>query len=817
MTFGHFDEGSREYVITTPDTPYPWINYLGSEDFFSIISNTAGGYSFYRDPRLRRITRYRYNSIPVDSNGRYFYVKDGDCTWNPTCKPVGTALDSYECRHGPGYTGIRGSKNGIECSQLHLVPRGYDGEVIRLDITSSLKKTKTVQVFSFLEFCLWNALDDMTNFQRNLSTGEVEVDGPVIFHTTEYRERRNHYAFYACISEHYRGFDTDRDSFLGRNRGLNRPEAVERGSCGGSICHGWHPVASHCLEFTLAPGERKSAVFILGYAENSAEGKWDTKGQVNKGKARQIIALFDSPEKVDLGLKELHRYWEDLFSRLQVSTPEAKADRIINTWNQYQCITTFNLSRSASLFESGISRGIGFRDTYQDILSCSHLISDRVRRRILDCAALQFSDGSAYHQFQPLTKTGNNEIGGDFNDDGLWMPLAVTAYIKETGDYAILDEPVLWAEGDGSSDSLQEHLRRSFRFTLSNLGPHGLPLIGRGDWNDCLNLNALSENPDEVFQTCSNAAGGTAESVFIAGLFVYALQGYLELCRRLGLFDETALLEEERKKMEQAVMRSGWDGEWYLRAYDAGGNRVGSRSCPEGKIFIEPQGICSMARIGWNKGMPVKALDSVKEHLSTPYGAVLLDPPYSTYHIELGEISSYPEGYKENGAVFCHNNPWIIIGETLQGRGDAAWEYHRAICPGYSDDRPALHKLEPYVYAQMISGKAAPVRGEAKNSWLTGTASWSFLAFTQHILGIRPGFDGLTIDPCVPASWSRFSATRRFRGTTYRITVRNPDHVFRGSLSVRVNGKPLDGNLLVPGKHGDTVEVDVTMGIKKDH
>ncbi len=809
MNFGQFDEKAREFRINTPDTPYPWINYLGTDEFFSIISNTAGGYAFYRDPKLRRITRYRYNDVPVDSNGRYFYLNDGKDVWSPSFKPVCAELDSYSCRHGMGYTEITGAKNGLEVSQLHFIPRGYKGEVIRLKVSNKSSSQKTADVFSFVEFCLWNALDDMTNFQRNFSTGEVEVENQVIYHRTEYRERRNHYSFFSCVSDDYTGFDTDRDSFLGRNRGLAMPQAVEAGKAGNSVCHGWHPQASHHLKMTLAPGESRTAVFVLGYAENPGDQKWDDEGKLRKDTALEMISKYDSAEKIAAGLTDLAEYWADYLSAFQISTPDNRIDRIINTWNQYQCMVTFNLARSASLFESGISRGIGFRDTFQDTLSCNHLVPQRVRTRILDGASLQFSDGSSYHQYQPLTKTGNSDIGGDFNDDPLWLPMGVATYIRETGDYSILDEQVKWADRDGETGSLLDHIRSSFRFTLSNLGPHGLPLIGRGDWNDCLNLNAFSDNPDESFQTCGHAEGGKAESVFIAGLFIFSGRAFSALCSKLGLDKEAEEMDKSILEMEAAVKAEGWDGEWFVRAYDHNGSRVGSSECPEGSIYIEPQGMCGMAEIGKDEGLPLKALDSVKNHLYSPYGIQILSPPYTGYHIELGEISSYPEGYKENGSIFCHNNPWVIIAETMAGRGAQAMEYHRTICPGYDDALMERHKTEPYVYSQMISGRDGFIQGEAKNSWLTGTASWSFFAFTQYVLGIRPDFDHLVIDPVIPDDWTGFTVERTCRGSLYHIEVKRAST--GEGPAVKVDGKPAEGKFVPYFSDNSKHEVEVLL------
>ncbi|HBU00808.1 MAG TPA: glycosyl transferase, partial [Thermotoga naphthophila] len=669
-----------------------------------------------------------------------------------------------------------------------------------------------IKLFSFIEFCLWNALDDMTNFQRNYSTGEVEIEGSVIYHKTEYRERRNHYAFYS-VNQPIDGFDTDRESFIGLYSGFEAPQAVVEGKPRNSVASGWAPIASHYLEIELAPSEKKELIFILGYVENPEEEKWEKPGVINKKRAKEMIEKFKTGEDVEHALKELKEYWDDLLGRIQVETHDEKLNRMVNIWNQYQCMVTFNISRSASYFESGISRGIGFRDSNQDILGFVHMIPEKARQRILDLASIQFEDGSTYHQFQPLTKKGNNEIGGGFNDDPLWLILSTSAYIKETGDWSILDEEVPFDNDPNKKASLFEHLKRSFYFTVNNLGPHGLPLIGRADWNDCLNLNCFSKDPDESFQTTVNALDGrVAESVFIAGLFVLAGKEFVEICKRRGLEEEAREAEKHVNKMIETTLKYGWDGEWFLRAYDAFGRKVGSKECEEGKIFIEPQGMCVMASIGVDNGYAEKALDSVKKYLDTPYGLVLQQPAYSRYYIELGEISSYPPGYKENAGIFCHNNPWVAIAETVIGRGDRAFEIYRKITPAYLEDISEIHRTEPYVYAQMVAGKDAPRHGEAKNSWLTGTAAWSFVAITQHILGIRPTYDGLVVDPCIPKEWEGFRITRKFRGSIYDITVKNLSHVSKGVKEIIVDGKKIEGQVLPVFEDGKVHRVEVVMG-----
>lgn len=810
--YGHFDDAHREYVITDPQTPWPWINYLGNEDFFSLISNTAGGYSFYKDAKFRRITRYRYNDVPMDNNGRYFYIKDGDTVWNPGWKPCRTPLDSYECRHGMNYTRITGSKLGVVASVLFFVPLHTAAEVQMLSLENNSNEVKHLKIFSFEEWCLWNAATDMENFQRNFSTGEVEIEQQTstIYHKTEYRERRNHYAFYH-VNTPIQGFDTDRESFVGLYNEYSAPQVVVEGKPRNSVAHGWSPVASHYIEVELKPGEKRDLIFLLGYVENEQDKKWESKKVINKEKAHALMDRFATREQVDKAFAELKAYWDRLLDIFVVDSGNDKLDRMVNIWNQYQCMVTFCMSRSASFFESGIGRGMGFRDSNQDLVGFVHQIPERARQRIIDIASTQFPDGGCYHQYQPLTKRGNNDIGGGFNDDPCWLIFGTVAYIKETGDFSILDEPVPFDNVPGSEVSLLEHLKVSFNHVINNLGPHRLPLIGRADWNDCLNLNCFSWNPDESFQTTENKSEGSkAESLMIAGLFVVTGRDYVSLCRHLGHNDEADRAQKAVDDMVEAVEQQGWDGKWYLRAYDYFGHKIGSDENEEGKIFIESQGWCTMAAIGKEKGYPEMALDSVKERMECEHGIVLNNPAFTTYHVEMGEISSYPEGYKENAGIFCHNNPWVIIGETVTGRGDDAWRHYTKILPSYVEEKyQTLHKVEPYVNCQMVAGKDAARPGEGKNSWLTGTAAWMWYTVSEFILGIQPDYEGLRIDPCLPSTAKEYTVKRRFRGALYHIHVVNPDGHQKGVKRISLDGKAVTGNL-VPWSEGEH-QVEVVM------
>ncbi|MFN2241189.1 MAG: GH36-type glycosyl hydrolase domain-containing protein, partial [Anaerolineae bacterium] len=577
MRYGFFDDSRREYVITRPDTPLPWINYLGNRSYFGLISNTAGGYSFYRDARLRRLTRYRYNNVPTDTGGRYIYMRDDGPPpatgeyWSPSWQPARRALQKYSCRHGLGYTVIGSTYLGIEAQTRYFVPLGENLEVWQLTVTNHRDSAAQLSVFSCVEFCLWDAWDDATNFQRNFSIGEVEVDASgdspgVIYHKSEYRERRNHFAFFAC-SEPLAGFDTQREDFSGPYGSWDSPAAVIRGRSFNSVAHGWAPIGSHHVRLELGPSETRQIIFVLGYHENRGEEKFDPPGsqQIDKRTVKPIIDRYLDSENVEAAFTALLAYWDKLLGVFQVETPDAHTNRMVNIWNAYQCMLTFNLSRSASFFESGIGRGMGFRDSNQDLLGFVHMVPERARERILDLAATQLESGGAYHQYQPLTKRGNDAVGGGFNDDPLWLILAAGAYLKETGDWSILDEPVPYDNRPGSEQPLYDHLERSLRYTLDRLGPHGLPLIGRADWNDCLNLNTFSSTPGESFQTADTKDGKTAESVFIAGLFVLAAKELAGIARWRGWPQEADRYEAEAAKMESAVCQHGWDGDWFLR------------------------------------------------------------------------------------------------------------------------------------------------------------------------------------------------------------------------------------------------------------
>ena len=791
MRFGYFDDSSREYVIETPQTPYPWINYLGNESFFGLISNTSGGYCFYRDARLRRVTRYRYNNIPVDNGGRYFYINDGGDIWTNGWMPVRKDLDAYECRHGLGYTKIRGERNGISVSQLSMIPLKYNGEVHQITIKNNNDKEKNIKLFSFVEWCLWNAYDDMTNFQRNFSTGEVEVDGSAIYHKTEYRERRNHYAFYWANTP-VDGFDTDRESFIGLYNGFDCPKAVLAGKATNSIASGWQPVASHYFDLTLKAGEEKTIIFVLGYVENPQEEKWEALNVINKKPAQKMQEAFKTTEQVNKALSDLKAYWDNLLSIYNVESNDDRLNRMVNIWNPYQCMVTFNMSRSASYFESGIGRGMGFRDSNQDILGFVHQIPERARERILDIAATQFEDGGCYHQYQPLTKKGNHDIGGGFNDDPLWLILAVSAYIKETGDYSILDEQVPFDCNPNNTATLLEHLTRSFYHVPNNLGPHGLPLIGRADWNDCLRL------------------GKKGESTFVAFQLYYAMSVIRDIAVDRKDTEYLAYLDKVQTELKNTINENCWEGDRFIRGFKEDGQVIGSKKDPEASMWVNPQSWAVISGLA-TKEQAELALESVHRELNTKYGVRTMAPSYVDHAFDGALAILFNPSTKENGGIFSQPQGWIILAEALMGHGNRAYEYFSECCPANMNDHAEIRVIEPYAHGQFTEANESPFFGRSHTHWLTGTASTVMVGSVEGILGMRPDLDGLTVAPSIPSQWKELTIEKTFRGKKLNIRISNPNGAESGYKEFYVNGEKLEKNYLPESMMKDVNDILLIM------
>lgn len=782
VKYGYFDKENKEYVITRPDTPLPWINYLGSENYCALISNTAGGYSFHRDPKERRITRYRYNNVPMDRGGRYLYIRDNKSSnfWSVSWQPV-MKLDKYECRHGLGYTVISAEYAGVSTKTTYFVPLGENLEIWALEIKTrdSRHTTRDLSLFPFVEFCLWDALNDMTDYQYNLNIGQTDYKDRIVYHLSRYRVSQDLLAFLACTNATPKGFDTQRRDFMGNYGDFSAPRAVVEGKMNNSIACGWAPVGALIIPCKLKAGETKTFIFVLGFSE-------DIKEPPKK------VKKYGDRKVVEKELQKLKEYWDENLNKFSCRTSDPELDLMVNTWNQYQCRTTFNWSRSASYYESGIGRGMGFRDSNQDTLGFVHMIPGKVKERIKDLAATQLPDGSAYHQYSPLTKKANPS-NHRYSDDHLWLVFSTAGYLKETGDIDFMKEKVTFAGKD--SGTMYDHLKKAIRFSLKNIGPHGLPKILFADWNDCLNLDQ---------------GKGKAESVMVAQMLVGAANEMSKISLLLGKAKDAEKYKKIADKMKTVINKKSWDGEWYVRAYTDWQEPVGSKTCKEGKIYLETQAWAVLSGTA-DEERAKKCMDSVRKHLATEHGIMVMTPPYSKFYHQLGSIGVYPPGLKENGAIFCHPNPWAMIAECMLGRGERAYEYYRAILPAARNEIADLHKTEPYVYCQMIAGKAHKDFGEGKNSWLTGSACWNFVAVSQYILGIRPEYEGLRIDPCIPKEWKGFTVKRHFRGADYYITVRNPYGASKGVKSVTLDGKKLPSNL-IPAMKGKEHHVEVIMG-----
>ena len=766
--YGKFSYENQEFIISRPDTPTPWMNYLSNKEYCVLISNTAGGNSFHIDPKERRITRYRYNNIPYDRPGKYIYIKDKDTNkvWSPTRKPVQTYLDQYECHIGLGYNTIHARYDDIESTIKYVVPLDDNVELWGLSLKNTSDQQKQLKLFSYVEFALWNAINDQWDLQyiQNVAVAKFE-DNSVFYSLFDFSPKA--YVFFSC-SEKIESYDCDREAFIGVYRTESNPIAIEKNTCSNSQALGGNPIASTSLSLTLGPGEGKSIVFILGIVKTKSDGF-------------SLQKKYRNLEIVNKEVQNVKNSWLKKFSFFETTTPEKDFDNLVNIFNAYQCHTTFNWSRYVSFYETGIGRGMGFRDSCQDILAVSHAIPTRVKSRILELLENQFNDGHVYHLFFPLTKTGGfpDYVKPGmifFSDDHLWIILSVVNYLKETGDFTLLDQNVNYI--DGQQDSVYTHLKKSLEFSFAKFGKHLLPLMGSADWNDALQL-----------------PGKESESVWSAMLLHKVLLEMKELALQINQKEDSDFFQEKAENIKNTINTTCWDGEWYTRAYTDKGDPVGSKTSSEGIMYLNTQSWAIISNIASFERATI-ILQKVKEKLATPYGVKLLEKPYTQFHPELGGISTFPPGLKENGAIFCHTNPWLVISECLMGNGDQAYEYLINYSPLSKVKIQELHKTEPYIYSQMITGPDHPKFGQAKNSWLTGTAAWSYYAMTNWILGIRPEYNGLTIDPCIPTSWKSFTIKRVFRGTTYHITVSNPTHISHGVKEVYIDKELAKRNLI---------------------
>lgn len=763
MKYGYFDTKAREYVVTRPDTPTPWINYIGSGQYGGIVSNTGGGYSFHKDPQNRRISRYRYNSIPMDRPGRYVYIRDAVSGeyWNPGFQPAQKKLDSYRCRHGMGYTVLEGECRGVSSEVTYFVPDNQAFEIWLVKVKNNLKVPTRLQLFSYAEFCYWDAIMDQQNvdWAQQINQGRY-ADGLITWYPHYVKDSCTFFATGAKVNS----FDTSLEAFIGKYHSEANPIAVEQGACSNSISYRTNGVGALCVDIELAEGEEKEVVFILGYAEDRATIRKDIKDYLNPKAAREALG-------------RLKDFWRDYTGNLQVQTPDQEMNLFVNTWNQYQCKTTFNWSRFVSLYQLGLARGMGIRDSAQDTLGVMHTIPEEAKGLIIKLLKCQYTDGRAYHLFFPLTGEGGQ---GDapikkfdwYSDDHLWLILAVNAYVKETGNFDFLESMVPFNDKKTEA-SVWEHLDRALEFTASYRGPHKLALAGRADWNDTLNLDT---------------GKGIAESVFTSMLYCRAASEMIELSGYLKKAEPVAKYKGMFDDMKQAINSSSWDGQWYKRAFDDNSQAIGSKDNQYGKIFINSQSWAVMGGVATSEHA-TQCLASVEKHLNTKFGIVAMYPAYTEFDSTKGGITTYPPGAKENGGIFLHTNPWVMIAETMVGNAERAYQYYRQIMPAARNDSAEHLEVEPYVYPQNILGKEHPQFGIGRNSWLSGTAAWTLVAASQYILGIKAGYDRLIVDPCIPSGWKGFTATRTYRGAMYRIEVQNANGVCKGVKKVLVDGR----------------------------
>lgn len=781
MRYGYFDDAKREYVITDPKTPLPWINYLGVDEYCALISNTAGGYSFNKDPRSRRILRYRYNNVPMDRPGRYIYVRDNDSKkyWSSSWQPTNIDLDKYhyECRHGLSYTKIMSKYEGISTETLYMVPLGESLEIWRIKVKNDTKKARDLSLFTYVEFCLWDAVMDMTDFQYNLNIAITKFKNNAMYHLTRHNVHKNYFSYFWSDTK-VKSYDGERNKFTGNYRGEANPQAVENGKCTNSEAIGWAPFGGLHVDVSLKAGEEKEVTFILGYNEKM-------------GTEKKVFKKYSAKGSVDKEYQKLKDYWTEGLNKYQAQTPDPAVNSMVNIWNQYQCRTTFNWSRSASYYESGIGRGMGFRDSNQDTLGFAYQIPAKVRQRLIDLAAIQFPEGRAMHQYFPLTKKGDSE---GYGDDHLWLILAVSNYIKESGDMKFLDQMIPFT--DGSEGTMYDHMKRAMEYSWVAVSYHGLCKSGFADWNDSLNIKGPK---------------GAGVSVMVSMQFVHAAWLISEIAEMIGEKHDAERYTKMGKEMKDRINKHAWDGEWYIRAYKDNGEPIGVKTAKEGKIWINSQVWAIMSGVAEGERAEI-CLNSVKKYLGSKYGINKMWPGYKAYRKEVGLISEVPAGIKENAGIFCHTNPWAVISEVMLGRGDQAFEYYKNIVPSASNDFADIHWTEPYVYSQIIAGKEHRDFGQAKNSWLTGACAWNFVSISAYILGVQADYNGLIVDPCIPKKWKEYTVTRMFRGAVYNITVKNPKGVNKGVTRMTVDGKVIKGNKAPIFKDKGEHEVEVILG-----
>ncbi len=798
MRYGYFDDNNKEYVITRPDTPKSWSNYLGSTEYGAIITNNAGGYSFYKSAAQGRFTRLRFNAVPLDQPGRYIYLHDHDTAdfWSASWQPVGKPLELYhsECRHGSAYTVIASDYAGIRAETTYFVPLGRDFEIWRVRLTNTGAKPRQLSAFTYVEYAgNWHAYNDLINLQYAQHIVKMTVEDGIIDHGTNvnipdmpdnFQEAdQGRHSFLALVGAEIAGYDTDRTAFLGPYGSYAKPAVVERGRCTNSLAVGDNGCGVLHARISLAPGETREVLVLMGVGRAGREG-------------RRAVGEFAAPGKVDAELARLKDYWHTRIAGLDVETPDAAFNSMLNMWGPFNCLMTYAWSRAASLIYAGERDGLGYRDTVQDMLGVMHTIPAEAVKRLELMITGQVSTGGA----MPVVKQFAHHPGAEpppreaeyRSDDSLWLFVAIPAYVKETGDLAFYTGRIL-PYADAGEDTVLGHMKRAIEFSLQRSGAHGLPCGLSADWNDCIRL------------------GDQGESVFVAFQLRYALAVYQDVCRRLGETGEEAWAQGVLARLDRDLGQHAWDGEWYLRAYRADGFKFGSRESNEGKIFLNPQSWAVLSGHA-DSDRAASAMRAVKDRLATDCGLMICHPPYVETDYNVMRAALFNPGMKENGGIFTHIQGWAVIAETMLGHGDLAWQYYAATLPSAWNDRAEIREIEPYVYCQFTHSKDSPRFGAARVPWLSGSATWAFTTASQYILGIRPDYDGLIVDPCIPAAWKGFTVTRRFRGKSVHVAVTNPAGVQKGVKRLVVNGETLPGNLIPAGKLAEDNQVTVEMG-----